>query len=213
LSIIQGPFSITKCQILISRFATFSSLYYTCALCWLWLWSSSPGTRAATESPRASYTAARHPSTNLPPLEKVPLPNGDEDAAVYELSSCPWVGVCSPVGVLVPDSEPALGFKPRLPSLLRVSVHAHDQPNNPACTERTLYRGSFHPGFWTPPRPAFALHCALLIASSPLCLSIFLRRGTHSESSDTRLSPSVDRLLDSACTPLCSARSRLRCDR
>jgi hypothetical protein len=29
LSIIQGPFSITKCQTLISRFATFASLYDT----------------------------------------------------------------------------------------------------------------------------------------------------------------------------------------
>jgi hypothetical protein len=29
LSIIQGPFSVTKCQTLISRFATFSSLYGT----------------------------------------------------------------------------------------------------------------------------------------------------------------------------------------
>jgi hypothetical protein len=58
LSIIQGPFSITKCQTLVSRFATFSSQYGGAAAAAV---RGLHARRRAGHQDRAAQGAGRHP--------------------------------------------------------------------------------------------------------------------------------------------------------
>jgi hypothetical protein len=72
------------------------SLCLSHSLTWSGALSASPGTRAASESPRVSYTAARESTSSA----------AEGLRFVWLRVRVTEEGVCSPLGVLAPDSEP-----------------------------------------------------------------------------------------------------------
>ena len=96
LSIIQGPFSITKCQTLLSRFATFSSQY-------------------GGASPQPVALGAAHPALGQPLT--VTLPAGLEAGSQVSRVVAAWVQIGRSAQLIwAPHSIEMKHLKPKRPS-------------------------------------------------------------------------------------------------